>query len=560
VDFEIISEHEDGFVIVTSEDVDLAELLSKANDFAQGTHGTAKIASIHKMFEDTAARKEKILSAHLQAEWPNIADSDTLMVDVGVSCLGKIQIPKEPVRNKKESDAEFRSRQDTWHQEKTNAYQAWDDIRIKREQEFENFVSGYNGEIHRISDNGIDSTLDLPDSFSVRVELTGQAFKDLVLNYPHIFEIVEPDDAQLFPKRDMRQALNHEQPTFTPPTEDAPTVCVIDSGIQEQHPWLADAIDTGNSHCYLPDRAQNDTADEVVDGGHGTRVAGAVLFPRDLPTDGNHSHECWIQNARVLDANCFIPKSLFPPILLKKIVDRFHKAERQTRIFNHSIAAGQPSRTKHMSAWAASIDLLCYEHDIAFVQAAGNLPDDSASSFRPGVKQHLQAGKEFPRYLDERCCRIPNPAQSLQAITVGSVAHADFDDGSWKSISKTDWPSAFTSAGPGIWDSIKPDVVEYGGDLAVSHGDSVAVATPDSAAVICPQLVRRTTGPGPAFSQDTVGTSFSAPKVAGVVAALQKLLPEEPAILYRALIAQSARWPKWALKENDVPPILSTRS
>lgn len=52
--------------------------------------------------------------------------------------------------------------------------------------------------------------------------------------------------------------------------------------------------------------------------------------------------------------------------------------------------------------------------------------------------------------------------------------------------------------------------------------------------------------PGPAFDRDATGTSFAAPKVARIAAQLQRLLPDEPALLYRALIVQSARWPTWA--------------
>ena len=60
----------------------------------------------------------------------------------------------------------------------------------------------------------------------------------------------------------------------------------------------------------------------------------------------------------------------------------------------------------------------------------------------------------------------------------------------------------------------------------------------------CPALVRSTMfPPGPAYDRDEVGTSFSAPKVARIAAKLHHLLPQEPALLYRALIVQSARWP-----------------
>jgi hypothetical protein len=51
---------------------------------------------------------------------------------------------------------------------------------------------------------------------------------------------------------------------------------------------------------------------------------------------------------------------------------------------------------------------------------------------------------------------------------------------------------------------------------------------------------------GPLAARDNVGTSFAAPKVAAIGAALQTLFPAEPTLLYRALIINSARWPEWA--------------
>lgn len=49
---------------------------------------------------------------------------------------------------------------------------------------------------------------------------------------------------------------------------------------------------------------------------------------------------------------------------------------------------------------------------------------------------------------------------------------------------------------------------------------------------------------GPAYACDEVGTSFSTPKVSHIASQIEKVLPDSPALLYRALIVQSARWPK----------------
>jgi hypothetical protein len=63
---------------------------------------------------------------------------------------------------------------------------------------------------------------------------------------------------------------------------------------------------------------------------------------------------------------------------------------------------------------------------------------------------------------------------------------------------------------------------------------------------VCPPLVRSTLNGGPAIARDNVGTSFAAGRVTHIAGLLENLLPEENTLLYRALIAHSARWPDWA--------------
>ena len=94
---------------------------------------------------------------------------------------------------------------------------------------------------------------------------------------------------------------------------------------------------------------------------------------------------------------------------------------------------------------------------------------------------------------------------------------------------------------------MKPEVVEYGGDDVRTINVPPDVQTGGRIATACPELIRSTMfPPGPAFDRDETGTSFSTPKVARIAAHIQRILPEESTLLYRALIVQSARWPEWA--------------
>ena len=64
------------------------------------------------------------------------------------------------------------------------------------------------------------------------------------------------------------------------------------------------------------------------------------------------------------------------------------------------------------------------------------------------------------------------------------------------------------------------------------------------------ELVRSTYKGGPPMASDEIGTSFAAPKVSHIAARLASEFPDENCLLYRALIAQSARWPEWTKEDN----------
>jgi len=50
--FEIVAEQEEGYVIVASEDIELAPFLEMVNGFAVQIYGSATVASVHRLFDD----------------------------------------------------------------------------------------------------------------------------------------------------------------------------------------------------------------------------------------------------------------------------------------------------------------------------------------------------------------------------------------------------------------------------------------------------------------------------------------------------------------------------
>lgn len=534
--FEIVCEIEEGFIIVATEDVDLSVLNEKADAFiANVTARCNSPAKVYALCED-GDRLKRVLSKELYAKWATISPDEVYIIDIGVSCCGNIELPKRPKREDDETDEHYSVREQRWMEKFSAAYMAWDEIKMKREETIESFVSDYDGEIMQLAD-GISEMTDLPDSFSARLKISGKCLLDLVLNFAYIFEVSEAETIVMGEAPENNDSLT-ENVQIEAPIQSAPIVCVMDSGIQEEHKYLAPAIISDESVSLLPNNLN--TSDEVAGGGHGTRVTGAVLYPRAIPSDGIYQLPCWIRNMRILDENNCLPEDVYPPKTIAIAVQKYNvESSSPTRIFNHSIGSRRSCEMKHMTSWAAEIDSQSYNNDVLFIQAAGNISTDVISAY-------WQAGYPYPEYLDRELCRISNPAQSLQAITVGSVSATELETDDFVALGKQMEVSSFSRSGPGIWDVLKPEVVEYGGTHVYNKGSAPPqLTTPPE---VCPELIRKSPE-GPAFARDDVGTSFSAPKVTYIASQIEKVLPESPALLYRALIAQSARWPK---NINDV--------
>jgi hypothetical protein len=551
-DIAIISELEDGYIIGASADTNLSELQKKIENFINNQRGGGVIAKILNVL-DKHQHPEFILSPSLLEKWDQIRDEQVYVVEVGISCLGpKTKLPEYPDQKNYKNSENYVKAIKKWDEDRDITYQEWDELASERQEDLSNFVTNpkYHGEILSsfIEDTPQHSVV--PDSFSCLIQISGLGLKDLVFNFPYVFEVTEQENIYepVLPEHEISGYESYSL-ILESPNEDAPKVCIIDSGIQEDHPLLKNAIDYNNSKSWIPSEI-NLIADMVSNGGHGTRVAGAVLYPRTIPRKGIYKAVCWLQNARILDKNCRLSDKLYRPELLEGIVGYYYN-QTATRIFNHSIAGDSPCRTRYMSSWAYTIDQLSYEKDILFIVAAGNIPLDGYRTLpRLSVRHHLLAGREYPDYLTENSCRIANPSQSFQALTVGSINSNSFRDLSWSSLGEKDEPSPFSCSGLGIWDTIKPEVVEYGGDILKDENQPPNFICNTNTS---PELVRSTLSPTPSplVAADDFGTSFAAPRVTHIAARLAAEFPNESCLLYRALIVQSARWPDWALAKTN---------
>lgn len=536
---EVVCEYDDGIVIVASDPAAFEKAIDKIQEFAENIKGSGNVARLCDIIveETKEERLRRILSDEVYSLWQSmISKLDvSVVVDVSIECLGTIHLPDKPKKDKEQTEERFQKKLLKWEEKRNHAYMQWDELFDERYDNIQHFIGSYNGQIIQCAHDPNGNL----DSFDMKLSISVKCLKDFAENYPYVFEISYPEEFDINDLRATLDGTSNLPFEIISPESDSPTVCVIDSGIQEGHVYLSQAIRSDISYSFLND---NKVVDEVNDGGHGTRVAGAILYPQGISNQSDkYSLPCYIANARVLNDLNGMPDDLLPSKVLNDIFEKYHKVE-NIRIFNHSINSKYPFRKKYMSSWATTIDNVCFDNDLLFIQSAGNLRVDSENSFSLGISQHLIMGRGYPDYLSENSCGIANPAQSMQALTVGSICCGNYEDEDLKSFGSENAVSSFSRSGYGMWNSIKPEVVEYGGDYIRSKNNNTTFTTK---ADTCPELIRRSPE-GPAYAKDAIGTSFAAPKVAYIATQLQKMFPNQPSLLYKALIVQSARWTSWA--------------
>jgi hypothetical protein len=495
---ELISEEEKGFIIGSGDNESFDKLKGKIQKFILEGKYKSYIPELWEIEEGKGWQLEHILSMELLDEWDKLKDLDILTVELSIAVNQK----NEELKNL----------------DQESQFQLYDTKSLYRQNLLESFLKPYSGSLE-------SDYIDCNDSFSCIVRISVKGLKDILFNYPYLFEVTRTERVE---SQITIAEANPENLTiqFTPPDENDPAICIIDSGIQENHKYISDAVISGDSMSFLTGNPS--TADHVGGGGHGTRIAGVVALGIDFAKNTKIKHELRIQNARVLDDYNMLAKSSNPAKLMRKIVNHYHK-EHGTRIFNLSINSSLAFARKYMSTWAAEIDKLTYENDILFIISVGNISIIE-------LRNYYQCGIEYPDYFNQKQARIANPAISCFSISVGSIAFNDYEIQFEESIATKDAISAFSRCGPGLWGMIKPDIVSYGGDYVKEKSKNGRFIFH---AKVCPTMIRSTLNGGPAVSADNVGTSFSAPQISRLAGLVAKEFPDESTLFYRALIGHS---------------------
>jgi hypothetical protein len=361
---------------------------------------------------------------------------------------------------------------------------------------------------------------------------------------------VKPDIHKMTPARQaefVQDMLKRSRPA--PPN--SPTVCILDTGVNNAHPLLGASLSITDLHTCDP------TWKTIDHHGHGTQMAGLALYG-DLAVFARSAQPIVLRHR--LESVKILPPppgrnrpDLYGAITAEAVSRVEIHAPKRRRGFSLAVTADPDGNRGQATSWSAAIDAL----------AAGK-------SFDPSPKGlvYLNDEEEGPRRLFVVCAgnvdstdidhlsrsdleEIRDPGHAWNALTVGSCTElVDIDplDPSLKGYRPVAEPgdlSPYSSTSVTFARSwpIKPDVVFEGGNKA--H-DGVAAVEVEGLSLSSTYFK-----PQEKLFVPTNATSASTAQVArftGLLAAYYpKLWPET----IRALIVHSAEWTPRMLAHVD---------
>ena len=312
-----------------------------------------------------------------------------------------------------------------------------------------------------------------------------------------------------------------------PPQQDSTAICILDSGINNEHPLLRPALDAYDMHAYDPAWGEADHDD------HGTEMAGLALYG-DLTELLSHydrialSHR--LESVKILPPHGINPPHLYGDITAEAIARSEVTAPHRSRIVCMAVSTIDFRDRGRPSSWSARLDALSSgaddEKQRLIIVAAGNTAEDMRYHY---PDSNLTDG-------------IHDPGQAWNTVTVGAFTEKGLIDPEeypgWNLVAPHGdlSPSSCTSM---IWQRpwpLKPDIVMEGGNMAIDptagnadYVDSLDLLSTGREYIIKPLVTMRETSAATALASR-------------MAAMLQAAYPEYWPETIRALLVHSAEW------------------
>lgn len=290
---------------------------------------------------------------------------------------------------------------------------------------------------------------------------------------------------------------------FPPPQpEGLPTVAVFDTGVAPGHVTLQAWVTSSDTYVLPPDTNFE----------HGSNVASLVAGGGAL-NPGFPNYPCLVHNVTGLKSS----ESTIGDLMVDLEAAVTNRPD--VKVWNLSLGGKEPCADQLFSEFAQKLDELSDRFQVLFVVASGNHLTDP----RRAWPTELVGGED----------RISSPADSVRALTVGSVAHVDAED----TVVKVWEPAPYSRRGMGPVFTPKPDIVHYGGNVHLTgNANDPWIAGPTGTGVLTAGNVKC----------HGYGTSFAAPLASAVAAHTWAALQGNAALspsphLVKALLIHAAQ-------------------
>lgn len=329
----------------------------------------------------------------------------------------------------------------------------------------------------------------------------------------------------------------------TPPGDDAPVVCVLDTGINREHPLLVDSIQEMDATTVELSWGAHDHD------GHGTEMAGLALHG-DL--SGVLASASQVRLRHALESVKILPPPSQPPnapelygAVTAAAASRAEiQAPERRRCFSMAITSEDKRDRGQPTSWSAAVDALASGRSFdSAKQGLVYLDDDSDPSRRLFV---LSAGNVSSLDIDHLNRSdvepIHDPAQAWNALTVGAYTdRVILNDPRWESWSPLAnggelSPWSTTSVGFATPWPVKPDIVAEGGNIVRNGIGEIDFPVPDLCLL---STYYKPTDKSLVLSWATSAACAQVAHMCGIISAeYPNLWPEA----IRALVVHSAEW------------------
>ncbi len=318
---------------------------------------------------------------------------------------------------------------------------------------------------------------------------------------------------------------------LSPLPKDAPAVCLLDTGLNEQHPLLQPVADPADMHSY--DKPNWGTDDRY---GHGTPMGGLSIYgdlTEPLSSAGPIEISHRLESVKIMPTPGYHQdKRLYGAIMRESMARVEVEWPDRNRAFCMAVTTTDDRDQGRPSSWSAAIDTMTsgYEDDTRrlVVLSAGNTD--------PGMRHHYPSSN----LTDE----VHDPGQAWNALTVGGYTEKVWLDATqypgWQPVAPAGdlAPSSCTSMDWQKTWPIKPDIVMEAGNMAISPYDGKADYIDDALQLL-------STGHDFAIGKQLVSfgdTSAASALAARLAAKVQAQYPQYWAETVRALMVHSASW------------------